>query len=69
MWQIFEMNDVGFFENRLDFLAVSVVAFVRLGDFQNKVWICLLFFKDDFARPGVDAERVPGDEVIAAFCD
>ena len=63
------MHKVGFFEDGFDFLASGIVAFVGLGNFQKEVWICLLFFKDDLARPGVNAECVTGDEMCAAFCN
>ena len=63
------MHKVGFFEDGFDFLAVGIVAFVGLGNFQKEVWICLLFFEDNFAGPGVDAKCVAGDEMIAAFCN
>lgn len=52
------MHEVGFFEDGLDFLAAFIVTFVRLGNFQNEVWICLLFFEDNLACPGVNAECV-----------
>ena len=63
------MHEVGFFEDGFDFLAAGVVAFVGLGNFQKEVWICFLFFKNDLARPGVDAKCVAGYKVIAAFCN
>ncbi len=63
------MHEVGFFEDGFDFLASGIVAVVGLGNFQKEVWICLLFFEDDFAGPGVDAKCVAGDEMITAFCN
>lgn len=39
-------------------VAAFIVTFVRLGNFQNEVWICLLFFEDNLACPGVNAECV-----------
>ena len=63
------MHEVDFFEDGLDFLVAGVVTFVRLSNFQNEVWICLLFFEDNLARPGVNAKCVAGDEMCAAFCN